>query len=476
MTVDFKNQHLRLEGNSHRMVKGQGKSLLECFTGDYRGPDGLQKLQKRFKTTDPRKSNQMVSTAIQNYSGKNGLDPMKRDGISSARNDQMNTLVDELRKILSFEEGPRGTVKAGMLREAVKDWSEDTNPDIKDGLIVKCEKWEEDYQAYFAVRALCLVDPKTAFVHTGRESSPFEEAAERGATELVHVMLEELLASLEKAPMESEEPKVTVYKKYLSRPSGKGGMSAFHLAAQNVRLGVIKRLLQDFPRLADKESLSAVIRKTAPSQTKDDRETAFNAFKHIVELMEDKMWPIIWNEAIEVSSIELIRYLLRDTEPGKRGEFVTDQYAMLLMKSGSKDMWNEFSFADRKKLVGDCNDQKGLLHAAVESHNAELVDEIIKEFPGQIETRVKKGPRDDTELHKHSNGFLRQDENRTQKSAEDNTKVLYPIQFLTGPEQPTYKRIRDTLLHAMIRSSSENLGIRQIRAILKHSKGDILKN
>lgn len=430
------------------MVKVPGKPLLACFSTSNQAIDMLQ---REFRKLKARKTNQMISNAIQTYFEKNQMKSLIAEGIDSQPNEETDILVHDLTEILNFKEDPASWKRVELFHEAIEDFEVDTTPTIvydaiAKSVIVKSDAWVRDYPAYFTIRALCLINPTAAFKQTGKDqNTPFENAAEKGATELIHVMLEELLeAKSMKTYRNLTERKDFAQTEYLSGLRGQGSKTAFLLAAQNSRLGVVKLLLQEYPGLADMKSLTAVIQNTA-NEDERVRNAALETFEQIVNFTGERLLGQVWKEAVQASSLKVIRYLLKETKPGKTGDFVTPENAELLMKYGSKEMWNEFSPDDRKKLIEHPSDAMGLLHTAVESRNAELVDEIIREFPAQIERQIKIGP-----------------------------KPRYPIHCLRGmPDEITYKRIRNTLLHAMIRSSSEDMGIRQIRKILKDSNGNV---
>lgn len=393
----------------------------------------------------------MISNAIQTYIEHNQMKSLIKRGIQSQPNKETNILVRDLTEILNFKEEPVSWKRAQLFHEVIEDVEVDTTPTIAydaiaKSVILQSDTWVQDYPAYFTVRVLCNINPTAAFKQTGIDKKiPFEDAAQKGATELIHVMLEELLeAESMKRISDLPKRKESAQTEYLSGSQEQDGTSAFLLAAQNSRLGVVKLLLQEYPGLADMKSLTAVIQNTVDEDERV-RNAAMETFQQIVNFTGEKLLGQVWKEAVQASSLKVIRYLLKETKLGKAGNFVTPENAELLMKYGSKEMWNEFSPDDRKWFIERPSDKMSLLHTAVESRNAELVDEIIREFPDQIERQIKMVP-----------------------------KPCYPIHCLKGtPDEATYKRIRNTLLHAMIRSSSEDMGIRQIRKILKDSHGNV---
>lgn len=412
-----------------------GNSLLDSFGKKGQEPKTLYKEFSNInENARGRKVFRRIVTAIQN-SQKHG-NP---------------NIVSELRVILDFNEKEVDLKRVDLFFEAVQDWPPERTPNHGNETGARDETWKSD-PAFITVQALCLVSPGMAFMERDKtESTPFESAAEAGAAELVEVMLAELLNHLMKEHPDLNEAKKIAQDKYLSGERNKDGKSAFLLAAEELKLEVLKLLLQEYPQLAGMDSVRATIQKTARGQKSQD--AALEAFKlimqHLDMTQDEKIREKIWQEAVKTSSLKVVHYLLKETSAEERARFVTYDNAKFVIQKGIRDMWKEFDPHDRQKLV-EASKHKDLLHTAVEYHNADIVEEIIREFPEQIEVDI--GPKD---------------------------KPLYPMQRLRKADQPghsiaTYDRIRNALLHAMIRSTSQDLGIREIRSILRDSKGNVL--
>jgi hypothetical protein len=374
-------------------------------------------------------------------------------------------LLQELAQILDFDEKQWVVTRAGILHKAVEDWVEDLGSDTKrrkrkheDDAVEKAQKWADDKwkdgDGKVVVHALCLVEPTLAF--EGDEDStntPFGAAAENGATEIVKVMLEELVIHLQRNPEKFPDFQKALLEKINMKPKGSAGSSAFLAAAKNLRLGVLQLLLTKCPSLASMESLSATITQAGQGDIdKGKKDPALDAFKLILEHMTglgDMM--DIWKQAVRARSPKLVKYLIER----ESAHITYDQFA-LIVEEGTAQMWKLFGRVTQESFLKQ--DPGNLLHRAVQRRNEGLVESILKDFPREIEKKM-------VDLPKNKTGA------QTQVSK-------YPMEYLgevpldmDTASQATYTRIRDLLLDAMIRSDSSTFGIGGIRLILNRSKG-----
>jgi hypothetical protein len=345
--------------------------------------------------------------------------------------------------------------------------------------------------ALIIVKAVCKINPLFAFEEIDDDDdrrdgsnflTPFERAAKAGVTEIVVAMSEALKnrkSAAENGPKAQEtmrkdrsqlkdnkdlplKAKDILSKRQEIRTDPK---KAFLLAAENLRLGVLRHFLQHEQykdkELADVKSLRATLSKAAVQGSmapngnmSEGEDPGLQAFK----LIWDKVQPTeddyteIWTEAVTKSSEEVIRHLLA-TMPAK---FATDERAKIIVEKGTANMWNLY----RESVGGPLKDMVArghLLHTAVQFRKADIVEAILDKFPKLIEVPRRTPGDDGTEKGEWAIEML-----RTFKQDEK------AISQRTSP----YMRIRNSLLHAMIRSSSKDLGIKEIRSILRRAGGE----
>lgn len=398
-----------------------------------------------------KKTFERILNAVSRFSRKQ---PKEQQSTGDLRVQNPPEVVRLLSEILDFKEKQVGFRGISLFYEAIESWPSDT-PNIRDESQIK----DSEFPKYAVVYALCLIDGSVAFENIDKsKGSPFEVAAKKGATELVHLMLRELRNSLNEQDYQTEDEKRSyALTKISSPPQSQDSKSAFLLAVEKPMIGVLDLLLDDYPELASWEALKAIIWRTSLNEATEVQDAALRAFERVLGCMDkakdDELRSKVWQEAVEASSGKVVSYLLDETKSHMNKPFIADSDVIFLMKYGGKHLWGKFSQEERESLIGKTNKKGSLLHAAVEAYNADIVSEIIREFPEQIESQFEEG-------------------------SGESKKSLYPIQYLQQPSQSdsskAYKQIRDTLLHAMIRSSSENLGIRQIRTILKDANGIVL--
>ncbi|PTB62989.1 hypothetical protein BBK36DRAFT_1144522 [Trichoderma citrinoviride] len=353
------------------------------------------------------------------------------------------------------------------------------------------DDWDRP-SAIVITEILCRNYPEKAFEPIDGSSDkiiPLHFAAREGAVGLVKTMVEDLLSHLRRRnpTLEVQDIKGKARQEFLSRKDG-SGKTAFVWSLERSRFDVLEFFLQEYPELADIDSIRLIIQKTAihsqsGEATIDDgqgiQKSPLEGFKLMIEkfitTQENEIWNSIWAEAIESSSLKIIDFLLKESGPEVAEKFVTQNSAELVMKKGSRAIWQHFDYESRQKFVGKPEEKKGLLHLAVEWRNAELVDELIREFPDQVEVEVEaKAEVNSTSMEKKP------------LKGQKPKNLLYPMQLLAKETTQEAKRnkvavairqrIRDSLLHAMIRSTNEDLGIREIRRILKLSKVDELES
>ncbi|KAL7803582.1 hypothetical protein V8C44DRAFT_343878 [Trichoderma aethiopicum] len=436
----------------------QSMSLLDCFGIKNRK---LASLQEELQKQDASKSYYDISNAIGNYLirtpsiGANIPEPLK----------------DQLTEILKFEKkgGALNTIE--LFKYAVKLHKSDNTRDYQSARIIP--------------EVLCRTYPEMAFsvIDNKREKvTPLHLAAGEGAVGLVETMVEELLNYLrqQNPTLDHQAIKDKARREYLSKKDG-NGKTAFLCAVEDLQFDVLKFFLQEYPALADMDSIKLVVQKTANDSKlggastdngQDIRSSPLQAFQLLIQQIkttqESEIWSSIWEEAVGSSSLEIIHYLLKDSGQEVVERLVTQHNAEVVMKKGSKQIWQSFDYKSRQELVGKPEEKKGLLHLAVEWRNADLVDEIIGEFPEQVEVQVQVD-----EIEVDSTLGKKRPEN-PQKPVE----LLYPMQFLAKEakrnmdDMQTRKKIRDSLLHAMIRSTNEDFGIREIRRVLRLSQID----
>ncbi|KAK5991372.1 Subtilisin DY-like protein [Cladobotryum mycophilum] len=419
---------------------GQSKTVAEFHT------EFEKSLPKRTKssTTGP-KFHRAVARAIE-------------DQLNELRHQQPNTfstaawyeaMVENVKEILNFRENEK--MKRASLSPSIRaEWS--------DGPIDELRL----QPAYIIATALCRLDPPMAFVLDERRYSPFEIAAASGLTGLVRVMIDELAKYYQTSDSTGQ-----LLLQHVSRKS-KSKLSAFQLAAKKCRLDVLKLLLDEFPSLADKDSLSATMKRTVPNSTNDDDDSgldmdddsddkdeateddALEAFKLIL----DKVKPVddfeIWQEAVKTPSLKVVKYLI-DKAASKDALSTSISYENVkcIIESGTIEMWEALDGSILHDLMS--KNSGGLLHIAVQHLKVNIVEHIVTNYPNQIQFG-------------------------TQTSEKSGNEIEYPIQCLRRPITLTdlapdseYMKIRDLLLHAMIRSDSAIMGIKDIRRILSKS-------
>ncbi|KAI0520750.1 hypothetical protein F5B22DRAFT_598226 [Xylaria bambusicola] len=351
-------------------------------------------------------------------------------------------LIADLQEVL----GSKGkwkdrTHNAELLLEAIGEWELGS-------------QGTDQTPTYIVAKALCRLEPMMPFTHpikvksederTNRKTDDttycFPEAVARGDQQLVNVMLDVL-------PEHSKgsEQRKAFLDSYIDNKYGSVQKTAFRLAAEKLRLGVLEMLLGRYSELADRdnimECLEAVIQRTAMKGDEEEEDTALGVFKLIVRHMdksEDRdVWGKIWKSAVKVSSTKVIEYLLSGEKEAPSAKiFITYDNAKFVIENNDIGMWEKFDRTDRCWLLSEKS--KDLLHTAVRSRKAEIVQSILKDVPEQIE--VQAGEKQD----------------------------IFAIQELK-PSTPSYEDIRHTLVCAMIRSTSDKFGIRELRTILKKS-------
>ncbi|KAI9773356.1 MAG: hypothetical protein M1840_007571 [Geoglossum simile] len=351
----------------------------------------------------------------------------------------------ELKVVLNYDEKEIGIKKVGLFFEAIKDRlaTARAQEKMRTGIL---SEWESR-PSYVTVKALCLLNPMMAFTEAYEDAdfffegdTPFEGAAKTGATELVKVMIDQLLNDLKR---KDPNPKTTS-RKYLAKKRKSDSKTAFLMAAESLQLSVLQLLLRDYPDLADMDSVRATIQKTAPDPGRKNQNTALEAFKLIrrnmdVSKVDDAE---IWKQAVNTPSLMVVGHLLKEAGP----KIVTYENVKLIIEKGNIDMWNELDEKSQCELMskGKCD----LLHTAVKYRRVEIVENILKKFPKQIEVNIGiKG-------HEYAVQQLGKAEKADRISDPDSA----------------YTRIRNALLYAMIRSTSPDLGIREIRSILRKSR------
>ncbi|KAL2170010.1 hypothetical protein VTG60DRAFT_5411 [Thermothelomyces hinnuleus] len=173
---------------------------------------------------------------------------------------------------------------------------------------------------------------------------------------------------------------------------------AFLLAAENRRLDVLRHFLEHEQYkdkvLADVESLKVTLRETeaemsatahaskAPNGSiPEEEDPGLKTFEYIlgkVQLTEDN-YTEIWTEAVTKSSEKVIRHLLAKM----RTKFSTVERAKIIVEKGTANMWNLYgeSMGDElEKIVAEGH----LLHTAVESHKADIVEAILRQFQKRV--------------------------------------------------------------------------------------------
>lgn len=313
-----------------------------------------------------------------------------------------------------------------LFEEAIRELRGAQEGDDRPGSDEEQEEKEMGSYGYSIIHALCRIRPKLAFGLDDDNQSAFQSAAEEGLTTVLRVMIQELLRILSRG--DPEMPRKNVLDFLRRRHKTK---TAFQMATEKFRLGVLKFLLGSYPELADIDSISSTIK--AAGEATQTNANVFQVFKMIMEKIDVvKYGNIIWEDAVMIRAADMVNYLLNEIG---NSAFATYLNAMVVIKKGTAQMWEMFMLESRKEFMG--KDQCSLLHQAVSERKLDIVNSIVKDFPDQVEVNTKE--------------------------------FGYPLQVLQGQEDSTYVDIRNTLLHAMIRS--EKLGIQQIRSILNTSQG-----
>ncbi|KAF4545351.1 uncharacterized protein LTHEOB_5184 [Lasiodiplodia theobromae] len=429
------------------MTEGRAprNALLDLFGEKNQNLSALHK--NEFGTLKPSKQGQKVyskiDNAIQKYQKKASKAVPQHSnralpkGISG---DRYPSVVLDLWEILAFREDGMDLRRVDIFFAAIDDYEHTGDEEVK------------SQSAYITVQALCLVDPTMAFTGMNKEkTTPFENAAESGFPAIVNVMVAELLTSMEKDYPDEAERKEKARRVYISGHRSGSSKTAFHLAAEVLSYGVLELLLQDFPQLADMGSIMATMKGAGPNGKQKNQDAALNAFELILRHMNTTKDQAkdIWQEAVKTSSLKVVHHLLQETGSAGKERFATYENAKFVMQQGNKDMWEKFDQEDREKFLRKMpQGQQDLLHTAVESCKADIVEQIIKDFPDQVEIDI---------------------------GSTDTPR--YPIYVLgevkkAGRSGDAYKKIRNVLLHAMIRSNTEEMGIREIRRMLRDSGVD----
>ncbi|KUI69791.1 Subtilisin DY [Cytospora mali] len=355
--------------------------------------------------------------------------------------EKRDPIVDDFTRILKFKETRKSKLKkASLFAEAIENFKMFTNVlnEAKDNEGKQDDEVREQAwkfrAAYTTVQALCLNQPKMAFENEDTRSitkSGFQCAAEAGAEQLLQIMIEELLKSLQRETVQDINVDML---NYMSKPFG--GKTALHMAVDKGRLGVIEALLCGYPRLANYDCVSSAIANTVHEKKIEARERALKAFKLLTTAMGSRLdSERVWAEAVEISSPTVVKHLLEGANSAK---FAIYRNARIIVEKGDVTTWKMFSNASRDEFMSTpgCD----LLHMAVKSGKAEIIDAILEEYPDKIEVKI-----------------------------QDNGLSKYPIQYLAN--NSSNGPIRSRLVDAMIKRP--NLGIQEIRRILKTVEGEV---
>lgn len=350
------------------------------------------------------------------YQGKNREDESK----AAARSPHTTTLQGQLEDVLAYDDKVLRLEhkKTLLLKEAVELYNK--------------RKWEqqelenksrtiEKSNVCMIIKALCHLDPKRAFkpyTLEGSKKSPeisaFQYAAESGAQGIIDIMLNELQLSVQNEEVETSTITSTGY------PSQEFQRETVLPTIEKNTTEVVEVLLKTFAKLSEVALMKAM-----------------SIFKLMIERNPDLLSERIWETAVTTLSPQVVSYLLEM----KDSKFCTKSHALFVVQNGTAMMWNKFPAEARRKFLSET--ESGLLHEAVKCGKVDIVGEILKQDPTQIEATL------------------------TEK---------YPLECLQGlkdsnieDRETRYKEIRNLLVHAMIRSQS--LGIQAIRDILRSSKG-----
>ncbi|KAL6867029.1 hypothetical protein J3F83DRAFT_761514 [Trichoderma novae-zelandiae] len=269
------------------------------------------------------------------------------------------------------------------------------------------------------IRALCSNNPRMAFeqcpgddsheYETGKSNKApaFESAAESGYKELTEIMLDALLRSFQSEG--AADPDTT---------------SPGHPAQERQR--------ETTPPTKEentREVMELLLKCFAKLKEDDD-----NLKQKAMTLLDEKTW----TTAVTTPSPDVVDYLLKMED----SKFWTSSHALFIVENGTALMWKMFPERSRRQFLS--TEECGFLHKAVELGKLDMVEEILKQMPAQIEATWKQ---------------------------QDPLQYLQKLKGSNLKDKDAcYNRIRDLLVHAMIRS--QNLGIQLIRDILRLSKAD----
>ncbi|KAK4099055.1 hypothetical protein N658DRAFT_509100 [Parathielavia hyrcaniae] len=354
-------------------------------------------------------------------------------------------------------------------------------------------------------KALCKINRHLAFEASGGSDgapclTPFELAAKAGMTGVVEVMTEALsspegvcnsdsdLAAQDgmqkKRLLQPEDKLSSMNGKDLSakarifpqkpRETRKDPKQAFLLAAESLQLGVLRHFLEheaykNTP-LADVESLKATLCETTGQvpQAPDgnlptEEDPRLQAFKLMLDKIRVQLteadYAKIWAEAVTRSSENVMQHLLK----AMPAMFATHEGAKIIVEKGTASMWRLYgrSVLSVELPLKDIVEKGHLLHTAVEVRKADIVESMVKQFRKLVEKpKVTKYNDDGSQTFEHAIELLRI---KTDVDVDEKGNLR---------ESSPYMRIRNSLLHAMIRSPSSKLGIKEIRSILKEAEVD----
>ncbi|EHK42138.1 hypothetical protein TRIATDRAFT_322237 [Trichoderma atroviride IMI 206040] len=233
--------------------------------------------------------------------------------------------------------------------------------------------------------------------------------------------------------------------------------TAFELATKHMRYNVVQLLYTSYPTLVDSIRLKKTscienfIKATSDLEKQADKtegkttklQKALEIFDIIICNTDPSDWlPDVWKKAVEEKAMSILIHLMKEKV---NSSFITNDRASFIIKEGTYDMWQLLSNETLKDLFTKENCR--LLHDAVSSGKCEIVEDILQRFPQQIEACI----------------------------ANNEGKLIYALELLAGhklllEDMESYDRLRNLLVHAMIRS---DLAIQTIKEIGNNSKVEI---
>ncbi|KAL6806636.1 hypothetical protein GGI42DRAFT_287865 [Trichoderma sp. SZMC 28013] len=374
---------------------GQQVSIITDIGGTDATPGKAYDELKKLKT--PYQIYQRIDTAFDRY--KRHCEEVTEESSDpiSFKDTQLQNAVTDLENILrceiyesSSKDNNVGIVTVRLLMEAISAWNKSKSEDDDDETM-KFETFS------IVTRVMCSIKPTMPFNSTNEakyqdivdvnmidflDDTPFEAAVRIGATELVKIMIDSLHRHL---------PNSEMLRNYVFKHRRKDNKTAFHLAAENLQLGVLRLFLEEykFSNLADMESLMATIKPTKTRQSAAEGDQALQAFKLISGKMtiEDDKYVEIWEAAVKASSLELVKHLLSTF----KSKFLTYECAEIVITKGDISMWEQYQEDQEEPNIrmllreSDCD----LLHVAVRCGKVEIVEAILDRFPDQIQVAKK---------------------------------------------------------------------------------------